>query len=466
MAFKLPTMTRETSTTTLTGDMVMAGAQTGYFAASAGLSNADTTFLTFKMGSDCEEGLYTYNSGANSFTRTQIYRSTNANAAVSWSAGTKDVICGLVGPSDLDDNGRANFRNTIFAAPFDALAYNGMQINGSMEVSQEKGTTLWTPASTNYLLDGLRLHFAGTMVLQSQQVTDAPPGFNNSLKITVTTAESSLGASDYVNLRIPFEGVRVSRLALGNAAAQPIAFGFWVKVHRTGTYSGAINNSAFTRSYPFTFVVNSADTWEFKTVTLSGDTSGTWLTAVNTVGLYLNIAIAAGSSFQGAAGAWAGTTYLGASGTTNGVAATSDVFQFTGLIGLPGIELPSSARSALIMRPFDDSLDLCSRFFEKSYPYATNPGAFTANDGSGVVCSLPSNEVEATFQFRKRKPATPTLTTYDTAGTAGKVSYFLAGWQNGGTLAVSIPTENQFIFDFALASASYVQFGWKADARL
>lgn len=113
MAFKLPTMSREASSSTSTGDMVMAGAQTGYFAFSAGLSNGDTTFLTFKMGSDEETGKYTYNSGANSFTRTQIYRSTNANAAVNWSAGTKDVICALPGPSDLDAAGRGLLQSLL-----------------------------------------------------------------------------------------------------------------------------------------------------------------------------------------------------------------------------------------------------------------------------------------------------------------------------------------------------------------
>lgn len=115
MAFKLPTMTRETSSSTGTGDMVMAGAQSGYFAASAGLSNADTTFLTFKMGADTEEGLYTYNSGPNSFTRTTIYRSTNANAAVNWAAGTKDVICGLPGPSNVDATGLGLLRASLGA---------------------------------------------------------------------------------------------------------------------------------------------------------------------------------------------------------------------------------------------------------------------------------------------------------------------------------------------------------------
>src|SRR5207244_4013381 len=134
---------------------------------------------------------------------------------------------------------------------------------------------------------------------------------------------------------IPIEGVRASRLALGTASAAAIAIGFWVKAHRTGTYSGSLRNSAKNRSYPFTFVVNAADTWEFKTITFGGDTGGTWLTDTG-VGLSLNICIAGGSSRVGTGGAWAGSDYSGVTSTTNAVAATTDTFQLTGPTVLPG----------------------------------------------------------------------------------------------------------------------------------
>jgi hypothetical protein len=151
-----------------------------------------------------------------------------------------------------------------------------------MEVSQENGASSVTLTATGslqtkYLVDGVMAGYRGSFVAAVQQVTDAPAGYRNSLKLTVSTAQGSLGANDKLSVLIPIEGVRTARLALGTASAALISLGFWVKAHRTGTYSGALRNSAKNRSYPFTFAVSSADTWEFKTLSVGGDTSGTWL---------------------------------------------------------------------------------------------------------------------------------------------------------------------------------------------
>jgi hypothetical protein len=174
MVFKLPTMTRETSSSTGAGDMVLAGAQAHYFALSAGLSNGDTTFLTFTMGSDFEEGKYTYNSGANSVTRTQIYRSTNANAAVIWAPGTKDVICGLPGPSnvtaaDLDlfvsllnvNHSSCGRLTYVSSTQLKFAPYNGDKIKiGGVWYSIPSGGI--TAANTSIFLNGSANNLIGT----------------------------------------------------------------------------------------------------------------------------------------------------------------------------------------------------------------------------------------------------------------------------------------------------------------
>jgi hypothetical protein len=130
---------------------------------------------------------------------------------------------------------QAQARAVVYAAPFDALATNGLQVNGSMEVSQEKGTAA-TTTNSSYVIDGWQLHVAGSMAVSAQQVTDAPSGFNNSIKVTVTTAAASLGATDSVTLYTPIEGFRTSRLGFGKASPQPVSIGFWSKIHRTGSY--------------------------------------------------------------------------------------------------------------------------------------------------------------------------------------------------------------------------------------
>jgi hypothetical protein len=255
-------------------------------------------------------------------------------------------------------------RQNIYAAPFDALAYNGIQINGSMEVSQQWGTTATTGG---YTIDGWVGAVSGTMVLSCAQVADAPSGYSNSFKISVTTAEASLGANDYAAIFQIMEGFRTSRLAFGKATAQPISIGFWTKIHRTGMYSGSIRNSPSNRSYPFSFTQNVADTWEYKTITIPGDVTGTWTGNTNAASFILTLSMACGTTYQATAGAWTGVGQsFAVTGTTNGVAATTDTFQITGVVVLPGIELPLAARAPFIMRPFDEELRICQRYYEVS----------------------------------------------------------------------------------------------------
>src|SRR5439155_18222376 len=119
------------------------------------------------------------------------------------------------------------------------------QLNGAMEVSQENGTSSVTltgtgSLQTKYLVDGVMASYRGTFVAAGQQVTDAPAGYRNSLKFTVSTAQASLGANDELSVLVPIEGVRAARLALGTAGSASLSFGFWVKAHRTGAYSGSL----------------------------------------------------------------------------------------------------------------------------------------------------------------------------------------------------------------------------------
>ena len=299
-------------------------------------------------------------------------------------------------------------RGQLYAAPFDALAFNGMQLNGGMEVSQENGTSSVTLTATGslqtkYLVDGVMAAYRGTFVAAGQQVTDAPAGYRNSLKFTVSTAQSSLGANDELSVLIPIEGVRCARLVFGAAAAAAISFGFWVKAHRTGSYSGSLRNSSKARSWPFTFAINSADTWEFKTVTVAGDTSCTWLTDTG-VGLYLAICICGGSSRVGTAGAWAAADYSGVTSTTNAVAATSDTFQFTGLIVLPGIELPAYDRAPFLVRSFDQEQPLCQRYLELG--------------GTGIFGTWESaSKVQLGWQYKVQKRVAGTITLLTTSPT-------------------------------------------------
>jgi hypothetical protein len=250
-------------------------------------------------------------------------------------------------------------------AAFDAMAYSGMQINSAMEVSQENGSNAVSVSATaKYIIDGWQLQSTGTQVMNAVQGAGGPPGFLNYLAVTPTTANAAPAAGHQVILIHRIEGWRVGRLMWGTAAAQPITISFWVSAVRPGNYSGSILNAAGNRSYPFTFTINAASTWEYKTVTIPGDTAGTWAKD-NTIGLQIFIAMMAGTTFQGPANAWAAGTFFGVTGTINGVAATSDALQITGVTVFPGSEAPSAARSPFVMRPFDQELTLCKRYYRR-----------------------------------------------------------------------------------------------------
>ncbi len=252
-----------------------------------------------------------------------------------------------------------------YAAPFDALAYNGMQTNGSFDVSQEKGFA--TPVNTGYGCDGWAVYKSGTMVVYfGTYLTTAFSGFSNCGAVGVTTAQPSLGAGDWCILAQAVEGYRVARLGWGTANAKPITLAFWTLHERAGIHGGTIRNAGNTRSYGFTYNQNVAGAAEYKIITIPGDTSGTW-EKTNLAGLSINFAVACGATFVvPTAGVWTAGNYLGVPGQVNGVAATSDVFRLTGVVVLPGIEAPSAAQSPLIMRPYDQELLTCKRYWQKA----------------------------------------------------------------------------------------------------
>jgi hypothetical protein len=286
----------------------------------------------------------------------------------------------------------------IYAAPFDALAYNGMQINGSMEVSQE----LTSRTTDGYFIDGWRVDHVGTLAFVAATWpadSTTPAGFTKFFALSVTTAQVSMAAGEYAWISHPIEGYRVARLGWGKAGAQPITIGFWSIHHRTGVYSVAAKSGS-TRSYIATYTQNVADVAEYKTITIPGDTTGTW-PKDNTTGLSLVFSVACGSTYTApAANAWQAGHYFAAPGQINGVAATSDIFRITGVVVLPGIEAPSAAQSSLIMRPYDQELLTCQRYFYNGVPPLRGIALSTVSAG----------RMAARHPVTMRASPTPTLT--------------------------------------------------------
>jgi hypothetical protein len=330
----------------------------------------------------------------------KLIKDSSVPLAAAASAVRYDMPQTLTTDSGATMGQRSQARANVYAAPFDALAYNGMQINGSMEVSQEKGSAL-VGGLTNtaaYVVDGWFAQTIGVQVITGNQETAVPSGYANAFQMYVQVANTSPAAGDFCIFHQNIEGYRVVRLGFGTANAQPITIAFWVRANRPGPYSGSLFNRLADRCCPFAFTINASNTWEYKTVTVPGDTTGTWDKG-NTNGLGLAFTMMAGSNMTAAAGVWVGGGLkVGVTGTTNGVAATTDSMLITGVVVLPGIEAPSAARSALIMRPYDQELVTCQRYF-RPMPF----------DGSMYVTSATNVSFNINYNMRSAPVIIPTV---------------------------------------------------------
>ena len=232
-------------------------------------------------------------------------------------------------------------------------------INGDMRIDQRNAgasVTISTGGSAIYSLDrwcGVN-NTDGTFTIQRSTV--APTGFTNSLLATVTATDASIGAAQSINIRQNIEGFNVADLGWGTANAQTITLSFWVRSSVVGQYGVAVNNSAYNRSYVSNITINTANTYEYKTITIAGDTSGTWLTD-NGVGLVLQISLAVGSSRLGTANTWASDYFYGTSGQTQWISTSAATFYITGV----QLEVGTSA-TPFERRLYNQELANCQRY--------------------------------------------------------------------------------------------------------
>lgn len=289
-------------------------------------------------------------------------------------------------------------RMNIYAAPLDALAYSGMQINGSIDISQEKGS-LATPSNTGantYVCDGWFMSSTSVAgVLSGSVVPQVPgtiPGFSNAAVIATAIAQPTLAAADILAFAQPIEGYRWARLGFGVASAKPVVIGFWSGHHRPGIYSVALRNGAGDRSFVTTYTQAIGDVWQYNTVTIPACLDGTWEVG-NLRSVTLSFAIGSGANFIApVTGQWAVGNYLAAAGQVNAAQSTADVFRITGVVVLPGNEVPEAERSSLIMRPYDQEIISCRRYLRRVAP----SGAGKAKDAASAVFTAEHEGMRAT----------------------------------------------------------------------
>jgi hypothetical protein len=240
------------------------------------------------------------------------------------------------------------------------LGFRNLIINGAMNVDQ-RGTATAAATVNGYYTDRWYIEDGCDAVLSSQQSTDVPTGqgFRNSLKVTATTADASIGSTQFAVITQHIEGNNSAQLAWGTAGAKQIAVSFWVKASVAGTYSFTVYNNGASRICPTAYTVDSANTWEKKVVFVSGDTSGTWLTDTGR-GITVNFYIALGSSYLGTSGVWNSSNIYGVAGQANALASTNNIFAIT------GVQLEQNYQATPFeQRPIGVELALCQRYFAK-----------------------------------------------------------------------------------------------------
>ena len=250
----------------------------------------------------------------------------------------------------------------------DASIMKNRIINGAMVIDQRNAGASATLTNTGYSLDRWQtfLSPSGKYTVQQNAGSVTPPvGFTNYLGVTSTSAYS-VSAGDYNAITQPIEGYNIADLGFGTANAKTVTLSFWVRSSLTGTFGGAFANNGSSRTYPYTYTISAANTWEQKSVTIAGDTTGTWNTN-NTFGLSVIFGLGVGSTFSGTAGSWASANYISATGATSVVGTSGATFYITGV----QLEVGSSATGFEYVN-YQTSLANCQRYYYRITSTAVN----------------------------------------------------------------------------------------------
>ena len=328
-------------------------------------------------------------------------------------------------------------------------------INGDMRIAQ-RGTSATGISNSNtyYTIDRYQVDCGTGPVWSQEQSTDVPTGqgFGHSLKMSCTTAETPLASGSRLQIRTRLEGQNLQHLKYGTSSAESLTLSFWVKSNKTGTYVFELYNVDATRQVSKSFTINSADTWEKKTITYDGDTvSG--FDNDNGNSLQIGIYFAAGSNYssgtQQTTWASAVTANRAAALTVNLADSTSNYINITGV----QLEVGDTATPFEVM-PYDMQLARCQRYYQKytanfdeplcNGTYYTTTLVYGVMNFNTTMRAKPTGSVSSQTAFRllgqggaktstaagigQRTVNSGEITSTVSAGTAG-----YSGWIRGST---------------------------------
>ena len=304
-------------------------------------------------------------------------------------------------------------------------AYNTMGknriINGAMEIDQRNAgaSVTLTNATDQYCVDRFKFYRDVGGTFTAQQSSTAPAGFSTSMVITASTGASPSAAQlNFVKQDI--EGFNVADLKWGTADAKDITISFWIRSSVTGVYAISVANNSLGRSYVTEVTVSSANTWEQKSVTISGDTSGTWTTN-NTAGIRLYLDLGSGSDYNATANTWSSAWDCRTSSSVTWGATTGATLYLTGV----QLEVGSVA-TEFERRPYGTELQLCQRYYYTT-DYASYPTGFF-----GTVINTANSLANGIGMFPITMRSAPTVT-MGSADQSGVGTFTVTAQQIGTT---------------------------------
>ena len=308
------------------------------------------------------------------------------------------------------------------------LGNRNLLINGDMTISQRNGGNSVAVTQGTVTLDRWKVvNDAGaSSKFKVQQVDDAPVGLKKSLKMTSSSAYT-VPATEVYGVGQKIEGFNMNQLMFGSSNAKTITISFWVKSSLTGTFSGSVLNQDMFRGYPYTYTINAANTWEYKTVTIAGSQNGTWGVGDGT-GMQIFWNMGSGASRSDTAGQWSTSQYtFGANGATSVVGTNGATLQITGCQVEEG-----SIATTFEHRPYSVELALCQRYYE-----------IAQGEWYGPVYGTDST-MRFSVPFKVKKRSDPTLTAISTDENCCS-SVSVVGANFDSTLGARVQGNNVFL---------------------
>jgi len=429
---------------------------------------------------------------ASSVTATELASGSVTNAKLAGSI-TSDKISTVNGSSLLANtipvntvSGNVIVANTVSNSAFTTGSFESYMrannldfglrnriINGDMRIDQRNvgaSKTISDTGDITYTVDRWAAYGnqASKFTVQQDSSANTVAGFTSSLKVTSLSGYSVL-AGDTFSMRQNIEGFNFADFNWGTANAKTITLSFWVRSSLTGTFGGSLRNSGNNYSYPFSYTILAANTWEQKIITVAGPTAGTWIGATNGIGTHLIFSLGTGTTGSGTAGSWSGTNYESVTGGTSIVGTNGATWYIT------GVQLEEGSQATPFeYRHHTTELQLCQRYFQKSYRPEVVPGTALPNDydGQGAQFSGPTiinaNIFGGAVSFPVSMRTSATIKTYDCAGTIDKLSSLSNGGAITNGVNANLANAGTSLVNFRLYNVANYGFvvAWTASAEL